>query len=443
MKPLKAFGIAGPAGSLAAALLCLHAALSPARSADPAGPVTFPDLVAPALPQLRWQSLWDGQSLQGWHRIGKGDWTIEGGAIVGRHAQSEGEFSHLVSDRTFKDFAVRLKFKAVRGNSGLYFRVAETGFSGVTGFQAEIDASRDVGGLYETNGRGWVVQPPPEAVATWFRPGEWNEMVVIAFGGSVNVLVNGKLSARLAGDPGRPAGCFALQAHGGQEVEVRFKDLAVATPVELLPGPNLETWRGPVGEWQMAGSVALDAARPGKLAASSGLGTIYNGPRGSTRNLFTGLEHGDVLAHVEFMIPEKSNSGVYFMGRYEIQVYDSCGVAKDQYPGIECGGIYPRWVNNHELEGHSPAVNVSRPPGQWQTFDVAFRAPRFQEGRKTAPACFTRVVHNGAVIHERVAVSGPTRAAAFEDEKPLGPLFLQGDHGPVAYRNLWLLPLAE
>ena len=75
---------------------------------------------------------------------------------------------------------------------------------------------------------------------------------------------------------------------------------------------------------------------------------------------------------------------------------------------------------------------------------MVFRAPRFDAGgKKTANARFVKVVHNGQVIHENVEVTGPTRAAAFNDEKPHGPLMLQGDHGPVAYRNPWIKPLAE
>jgi sugar phosphate isomerase/epimerase len=144
------------------------------------------------------------------------------------------------------------------------------------------------------------------------------------------------------------------------------------------------------------------------------------------------------------MIPKGSNSGVYFMGRYEIQVYDSYGVEKGQYPGIECGGIYERWDNNRNpkgFEGHSPRVNASRAPGQWQTFDVIFRAPRFDKnGRKISNARFEKIVHNGVVVHEDVELTGPTRAGTYNDEKPTGPLMLQGDHGPVAYRNIWLEP---
>src|SRR5690349_21788162 len=115
----------------------------------------------------RWEPLWDGTSFAGWEMIGKGQWTIEDGAIRGRQVAGEPEYGHLVTTRSYTDFTARLKFKAVRGNSGFYFRIERTGFSGVSGFQAEIDATNDVGGLYETNGRNWVVQPSPAAVATW------------------------------------------------------------------------------------------------------------------------------------------------------------------------------------------------------------------------------------------------------------------------------------
>ena len=127
----------------------------------------------------------------------------------------------------FTNFTVRLKYKAIRGNSGLYFRVEEKGFSGVSGFQAEIDPEKDAGGLYETNGRSWVSQPKPEDVKTWYRPGEWNEMTVTAIGGNLTVTVNGKKTAEVKNDPGRAHGKFALQVHGGQDGEVWFKDIEI------------------------------------------------------------------------------------------------------------------------------------------------------------------------------------------------------------------------
>ena len=179
-----------------------------------------------------WKPLFDGTSLKGWHVIGKGKWTVEDGAIVGRHARDEKEFSHLVTDAVFGDFTVRLKFKAVAGNSGLYFRIAKTGYSGVTGFQAEIDPDRDTGGLYETNGRAWVVHPSAEQVSKWFRPGEWNEMVVTTLGPKITVTVNGQKSAEINDDKGRRDGHIALQLHGGQEGLVFFKEIEIqGTPL--------------------------------------------------------------------------------------------------------------------------------------------------------------------------------------------------------------------
>jgi hypothetical protein len=135
------------------------------------------------------------------------------------------------------------------------------------------------------------------------------------------------------------------------------------------------------------------------------------------------------------MVPKGSNSGIYFMGRYEIQVFDSYG--KKEVKHSDCGGIYQRW-GKHKDNGHAPKVNAAGKPGTWQTYDVVFRAPRFDEnGKKTENAKFVKVVHNGKVIHENVEVTGPTRAAMKENapEETKGPIRIQGDHGPVAYRN--------
>jgi hypothetical protein len=205
----------------------------------------------------------------------------------------------------------------------------------------------------------------------------------------------------------------------------------------LFDGKDFAGWRKPTGDWLVAKSVSLDPADPAKFAITPGQGIAVNGASGRTVELVTAGEFGDVELHVEFCVPKHSNSGVYLMGRYEVQVYDSFGVTQDKYPGIECGGIYPRWINEQNVEGHSPRVNASRAPGQWQTFDITFRGPRFDaSGQKIANAKFVKVAHNGKVIHENVEVTGPTRAALWDDEKPTGPIRLQGDHGPVAYRNL-------
>lgn len=209
-----------------------------------------------------------------------------------------------------------------------------------------------------------------------------------------------------------------------------------------LVGKDLSAWRGESEDWVIVGEAKMDPANTRQLTTRPGTGVAVNGPKGRTRNLLSKYEHGDVEAHVEFLVPEGSNSGVYFQGRYEIQILDSWGVKREKLKHGDCGGIYQRWEKGKGFEGSPPRVNASRPPGQWQTFDVIFRAPRFDAaGKKVANAEFIKVVHNGKVVHENVEVTGPTRAAAYRDEKPTGPLMLQGDHGPVAYRNIRLRPI--
>lgn len=209
--------------------------------------------------------------------------------------------------------------------------------------------------------------------------------------------------------------------------------------IELTANGGLSQWQPP-GDWAEVGEVFKDPENEKKLAVKDGKDVIYNGVKGRTRNLLSKIEHGDVEAQIEFMVPKGSNSGIYFMGRYEIQVLDSYG-RKDLNHG-DAGGIYQRWdpkrgKGQEGFEGHAPLVNASKAPGEWQTFEVTFRAPRFGlDGMKTVNAIFVKVIHNGQVIHENVEVTGPTRSGAYHDERPKGPIMLQGDHGPVAYRNI-------
>ncbi len=220
-------------------------------------------------------------------------------------------------------------------------------------------------------------------------------------------------------------------------VDTGAKDTSV-----ILTGGDFSQWRGNTGQWEIVDDTFIKPGNEKLLGSKPGTGVIVNGPTGRTSNLFSRAEFGDVKAHIEFMVPKGSNSGVYFNGRYEIQVFDSWGVKKPKYS--DCGGIYQRWDDKRKpkgYEGRPPRVNVSRAPGQWQTLDVVFRSPRFdKKGQKVANARFEKVVHNGTVIHADVKLSGPTRAGAYNDEKPAGPLMLQGDHGPVAYRNIRIEP---
>ncbi|MSU58764.1 MAG: DUF1080 domain-containing protein [Pedosphaera sp.] len=179
-----------------------------------------------------WQKSWNEKDFSQAHFIGKGVWKIEDAVIHGTHPKEEKEFGHLVSNSTLGDFTVRLKYKSVKGNSGLYFRIDETGATGVSGFQAEIDAEKDAGGLYETNGRAWVSKPTPELVKTFFKPQEWNTMTVSAHGRRIATAVNGHRAAEVLDDPGRTEGHVALQLHGGQDVDVYLKDMEMLKKAE-------------------------------------------------------------------------------------------------------------------------------------------------------------------------------------------------------------------
>ncbi len=192
--------------------------------------------------------------------------------------------------------------------------------------------------------------------------------------------------------------------------------------------------------WSVAGKVISDHTVEHDLQAFQGTGVVVNQNSEDARdNLFTTWEHGDIELDVEIMMPKGSNSGIYFQGRYEIQLFDSWKINNPQHSDM--GGIYQRWDESKPegqqgYQGHGPRQNAAKAAGLWQRFHILFRAPRFDaQGHKIENAQFEKVVLNGVVIHEHVVLTGPTRGAAFPDEGPLGPIMIQGDHGPVALRN--------
>ncbi len=206
----------------------------------------------------------------------------------------------------------------------------------------------------------------------------------------------------------------------------------------LLGDAPKDAWRFFAEQWVIAGDAKLDDRNPRKLVAIPGKGVLINGP-GHVRDLVTKETFTDVEVHVEFLIPKGSNSGVKLNGLYEIQILDSHG--KKKLTGDDCGGIYPRAEERPRYhlidEGVPPRVNACKKPGEWQTLDIVFQSPRFdKEGKKTAHAKFVKVVLNDQVIHENVEVKHPTGAAWVKKEVPRGPLLLQSDHGPVAFRNV-------
>ena len=188
--------------------------------------------------------------------------------------------------------------------------------------------------------------------------------------------------------------------------------------------------------WKVAGDVKMDPAKNKELLPTGQPGDtpllvndLKDKQHGS--DIYTEKEFGDCEVHVELLVPKGSNSGVYLMGRYEIQVLDSFGKGKDKKPGKgDLGGIY----NTKEPTADDYAPN---PPGEWQALDIVFQAPRFDAGgKKTANARFVSVKLNGKEIHSNVEVPKPTGGEISNKEAPTGPILFQGDHGPVAFKNL-------
>ncbi len=191
--------------------------------------------------------------------------------------------------------------------------------------------------------------------------------------------------------------------------------------VVLFDGQSLDAWEGVDGK----------TPAPWKLVAGGAMQVQSGGIR--TKKLLD----GHFKLHVEFRVPympnakgqARGNSGVYLQGRYEVQILDSYGLdSKDN----DCGGIY---------EIAKPRVNACKAPTIWQSYDIDFRAPLFENGKKVEPARIT-VVHNGKTIHlDQPIPIDNTRAGLGGDPAQPGPIMLQ-DHGnPVQYRNIWLLPL--
>lgn len=196
--------------------------------------------------------------------------------------------------------------------------------------------------------------------------------------------------------------------------------------VILFDGTNLEGWQsteGGAAQWKV---------KDGFMEVNPGTGPI------ETKGKF-----GDVQLHVEWASPnppagkgqDRANSGIFFMGQFELQVLDS--YRADTYADGQAGALYGQYP---------PLANASRPPGEWQTYEVAFRRPRFDnDGKLLEPARLT-VFHNGILIQNNEELWGGTNwlePAPYDSHLDRGPIELQ-DHGhPVRFRNIWLRALPE
>ena len=202
--------------------------------------------------------------------------------------------------------------------------------------------------------------------------------------------------------------------------------------IKPFNGKNLDGWsfKNPKSrsKWTV-GFAKMNADKPSQLVVSKAGGgdkaaQLVNSQRRGV-DIYTSGKFGDCTITLDVMVPKGSNSGIYVMGEYEVQILDSYG--KKKVGAGDIGGLYG---------AAAPRVNAARKPGEWQTFQIQFQAPRFKDGKKIANAKFIKVALNGQVIHENVEMKGPTPSGVTGKEAETGPLMFQGDHGPVAYRNI-------
>lgn len=192
--------------------------------------------------------------------------------------------------------------------------------------------------------------------------------------------------------------------------------------IVLFDGQDLDQWRSAKGG-------------PAKWKIEDGAMVVNK-----TGGILTRQEFGDVQLHIEWATPKevkgqgqgRGNSGVYLQGRYEIQILDS--YQNDTYSKGQAGAFYGK---------AALLANASRPPGQWQEYDIIFHAPKKSpDGEKLIPGSFT-VIHNGVLIHDHVPVQGgATTAARFSGIAAKGPLMLQDHNNPTRFRNIWIRPLS-
>ncbi|NQT40883.1 MAG: DUF1080 domain-containing protein [Planctomycetes bacterium] len=218
-------------------------------------------------------------------------------------------------------------------------------------------------------------------------------------------------------------------------VAILFVSMSLAAEaVEPFNGKNLDGWKycaDPEKSQWTVGTAAVDPANPRNLKVTPGGNEMVNaGAHGV--DIYSEATFGDATIELEVMVPQGSNSGIYVMGVYEIQVLDSFGRTK---LGMgDMGAIYSMSV---------PRVNASLEPGKWQKYVIEYRAPKFDAGgKKTANGQVVKVTLNGTLIHENVELANCTPGGVSGKEAAEGPIMFQGNHGQVAYRNIRITPRA-
>jgi hypothetical protein len=231
------------------------------------------------------------------------------------------------------------------------------------------------------------------------------------------LLLGATLSAQAAGDGPQPAPVVPATLAGQPPSDA----------IVLFDGKDISQWQNKDG-------------RPGAWPIVDGILTCKSG----TGNLYTKRRFGSAQIHLEFAVPympnahgqARANSGVYLQGRYEIQILDSYN--NPTYSNGSAGALYGQYA---------PLVNVSRPPKEWQNYDIIFNAPRCGADRKIETPGRVTVLYNGVLVQDHVTIRSRTTSSDDTDVCEDGPLMLQDHYHPevketfMQFRNIWVRPL--
>ncbi len=205
-------------------------------------------------------------------------------------------------------------------------------------------------------------------------------------------------------------------------------------PVEPFNGKDLKGWKfkdEKKSKWSAVAVVVCPKNDKDFLEAPERGAAFLSNTKGGGTDIYTEEKFGDLTLELEFMVPKGSNSGIYLMGEYEVQILDSFGKADDKLTQGDLGALY---------SAAAPKKNFAKKPGEWQKFVISFQAPKFEGEKKTANAKFLSVSLNGEEIHKNVEMMKVTPGGLTGKEAATGPLMFQGDHGPVAFRNIKITP---
>lgn len=172
-------------------------------------------------------SLFNGKNLDGWTNNGTEKWYVEKGELICESGPDK-QYGYLSTNKAYKNFELTLKFKQeANGNSGVFIRSSIEGTK-ISGWQVEVaPAGMHTGGIYESYGRGWLIQPKPED-EQWLKMGKWNTMKILVKGDEVTSTLNGHQIVSLKDEKiGKGEGFIALQIHDGGGIKVRWKKIRI------------------------------------------------------------------------------------------------------------------------------------------------------------------------------------------------------------------------